>query len=910
MKLRFRVHYQTSWGQRLHVSGSLVELGSWSAEKAIPMKYLADGYWELNLSLPSETRSFSYKFFLSHEYTGGIEWEFGDNRHLEWQDAGWDEIVVQDAWRPTRDQENSLYASLFTETLFRRSPAKPGKAITRPVSSFVHQFRVYAPHVLPEQSIGILGSDPALGNWETDKVLALSAETYPLWDISIALEKPDAPLEFKFVLLDPSQQFLSWENGNNRSLLPEYSGAKSRLVSFTAETFRSGENRWRGTGVALPVFSLRSKQGTGIGEFQDLKLLVDWANQTGMSMIQILPINDTVATHTWTDSYPYAAISVFALHPMYANLEAMGKLQNAEAVAWWEDKRDQLNALPEVDYEEVMKVKSRYFKMLFDQEWHRTSKSKAFKAFFQNNREWLQPYAVFCCLRDRFGTVKYSEWPEFHTYDASQVAAFADSKQAHFTDVAIHYFIQYHLDLQMKEVKSYATKHRVGLKGDIPIGIYRHSVDAWVAPHLYNMSGQAGAPPDAFAVAGQNWGFPTYNWAQMAQDGFLWWKQRLIQLSRYFDSFRIDHILGFFRIWEIPFEHIQGILGQFNPALPFTQDEINGRGIWFDEDRMVKPYLREHFLPDFFGEFTESVKREFLQERAYESGRYDFKPEFSTQRQIEHFIQAQVAQWPESADFYAKVKPGLFSLLSEVIFLPYPGSNGQVFSPRIAMHFTKSFQELEPGTRSQLDKLYVEFFYHRHEQFWRDQALVKLPAIKQATNMLVCGEDLGMVPKCVPGVMDELGILSLEIQRMPKAATQTFGHPGAAPYASVVSTSTHDMSTIRGWWEEDRTATQRFFNDILGQRGGAPFFCEPWVAREIIAQHLYSPAMWAILPIQDLLAIDGQLRRENPLEEQINVPANPNHYWRYRLHLSMEELLAANDFNRQLGEMITASGRK
>lgn len=226
------------------------------------------------------------------------------------------------------------------------------------------------------------------------------------------------------------------------------------------------------------------------------------------------------------------------------------------------------------------------------------------------------------------------------------------------------------------------------------------------------------------------------------------------------------------------------------------------------------------------------------------------------------------------------------------------------------MHFTKSYKELDPGTKSVLDRLYVDFFYHRHESFWRDQAMVKLPAIKEATNMLVCGEDLGMVPECVPGVMDELGILSLEIQRMPKNSEKEFDHPADAPYLSVISTSTHDMPTIRGWWEEDQAVSQKFFNQILGHQGGAPFYCEPWIARDVVFQHLYSPAMWAIIPIQDLLAIDGKIRRKDPLREQINVPANPTHYWRYRLHFTLEELLAENEFNRTVEGMITASGRK
>ncbi len=910
MRLRFRVHYHTSWGQSLYVCGSLSELGGWATDAARPMNYLADGFWELSLDLEDPSSLIDYKFYLRHDYGGGIEWEFGDNRQLSLPKSLPEELVVQDEWRSLHHPDTVLYSNLFTEVLLSRKRSRSSKN-SGSDGTFVHQFRVYAPYVLPDQSLGIIGSDPLLGAWNTSKVMSLSDNGFPLWCAEVELADPSVPVEYKFVLTNKKgKKIVAWEDGPNRYLVPEYSPAGSRHVVVTAEAFRSHSQRWRGAGVAIPVFSLRSKEGTGIGEFLDLKLLVDWASHVGMSMVQILPINDTIANHSWTDSYPYAAISVFALNPCYANLDKMGNLQNAEADAWWREKRDQLNQLPEVDLEEVMKVKSQYFKLLFDQAWGKTKKTKAYRTFFEENKYWLVHYAVFCCLRDRFGTVKYAEWPEFSHFDEEEVQAFADPQADHHDDVAIHYFIQFHLDQQMREVKAHARKKRVGLKGDIPIGIYRHSVDAWVSPHLYNMAGQAGAPPDAFAKAGQNWGFPTYDWPEMAKDGFAWWRQRLTQLSKYFDAFRIDHILGFFRIWEIPWEQVQGIMGQFNSALPFHRDELQARGFWLDDDRFVNPYIREHFLGEFFGEMTEPVKREFLQERPHEPGRFDLKPEFATQRQIDDYLLSQIAQYPESKEFYEQVKEGLFGLVAQVVFLPYPGSEGQAFSPRIAMHYTKSFQELDPGTQALLDELYVDFFYHRHEQFWRDQAMLKLPALREATNMLMCGEDLGMVPECVPGVMDELGILSLEIQRMPKVSGKLFEHPGDAPYLSVISTSTHDMPTLRGWWEEDPATTQQFFHQILGHGGEAPYFCEPWIARDIVVQHLYSPSMWTILPIQDWLAIDANLRREDPREEQINDPSDPTHYWRYRFHLTMEELLEATSFNQMISGLIVAGGRR
>jgi 4-alpha-glucanotransferase len=157
--------------------------------------------------------------------------------------------------------------------------------------------------------------------------------------------------------------------------------------------------------------------------------------------------------------------------------------------------------------------------------------------------------------------------------------------------------------------------------------------------------------------------------------------------------------------------------------------------------------------------------------------------------------------------------------------------------------------------------------------------------------------------------MKNLGLLSLEIQRMPKDPTRIFAHPADAPYLSVVTPSTHDMNPIRAWWEEDRKKTQQFYNNEIGQWGDASFFCEPWVAKAILLQHLYSPAMWSIFQLQDLLAMDGELRRKDPHEERINDPSNPKHYWRYRMHLTIEELSDADKFNEELHEMIKSSDR-
>lgn len=576
---------------------------------------------------------------------------------------------------------------------------------------------------------------------------------------------------------------------------------------------------FRGAGVAVPVFALRSADDFGVGEFLDLKKLVDWAVKTGQKIIQLLPINDTTMTHDWMDSYPYSACSSFALHPQFINLQAAGIRRSPS----FKKLQSELNALPEVDYVRVNEEKARLLRKLFADRGDDVLSSDDFHKFCEHNKFWLKSYAVFCALRDELGTADFTKWGRFSEYSDRKADKYASE---HPCEVDYHCFVQYLLDKQMKEVRDYARAHGVSFKGDLPIGVGRNSADAWRFPHLFNMDSQCGAPPDAFAADGQNWGFPTYNWDEMAKDDYAWWKARLRKMAEYFDAFRIDHILGFFRIWEIPLSEKSGLMGHFSPALPYSEEEIHQRGLPIDG-----------------------------------------------------------------------------------LFLKDPRRNGY-WHPRIAVQFTDTYKSLNDWQKWSFNELYDDFFYHRNNEFWKECALKKIPALMGATGMLACGEDLGMIPACVPEVMASQRILSLEIQRMPKDPSQSFADPSQYPYLSVCTTSTHDMSPIRGWWkEENRDLIQRYFNEALGRWGEAPEDCTPDICEQIVATHLYSPSMLTILPLQDWLSIDGELRFADPLGERVNIPAICPYYWRYRMHLSLEELLAADGFNSKLAEMIHKTGR-
>ena len=514
---------------------------------------------------------------------------------------------------------------------------------------------------------------------------------------------------------------------------------------------------FRGAGTAIPVFSLRTESDFGIGEFKDLRPLVDWAAATGQCIIQLLPVNDTTRKGEWKDSYPYSPISSFALHPLYINLQALGI---RETVAFKKEQAE-LNALEELDYPRVFQAKMKYMRKAFKTRGARDMDTPGFKKFVLENEYWLEEDAQFCARRD-------SLEPEYYRW------------------------MQWHLDKQFAAEVKYARGRGVSLKGDLPIGVSSDSAEAYWHPELFNLDSTAGAPPDYFSKDGQNWGFPTYNWEEMAKDDFAWWKARLRKMSQYFDAFRIDHILGFFRIWEIPAGIRSGLAGHFNPALPYSPEEIYNMHLPID------------------GLFHEDPRH-----------------------------------------------PGMYQPLIN------PAS-----------------QNLPQWQQERFGALYNDFVYHRHDEFWRRNAERKLPELLGATGMLACGEDLGMVPDCVPGVMDHERILSLRMRGME--------NEGPWKQLSVCATSSHDMETLRMQCNHDP---------------------EPWEVRNMLWEFLASPSMLAIFPLQDWVALDKRFRRGDRNVERINYPADSDNHWKFRIHFNLQDLMQESELNVAVTGLLKDSSR-
>ena len=882
MKLKFTIHYGTQWGESLHVVVSYLSLDG--TKKTANLLMLTDDgtLWTLETSVVESRQhpidSFSYHYQVEDEegHVLRCEWTMIPRTyHFESSQN----YVLSDLWRDIPIQYH-LYSSAYitTKGLTRDEQIRPLRV---PLYRKTILFRVSAPQLLKGQSLAIVGSHPALGDWNAARYLRMEYLGQYDWMLSVNVDAVLLPLEYKYVIIDDSSNSLiAWEEGDNRTtagLLPPDASAVpdgTVLVAY-GENLRIKEQTWRVAGVVVPVFSLRSECSYGVGDFGDLRRLVDWAVLTGMKIIQILPVNDTSTSHSWSDSYPYNIVSAFALHPHYLDLEAFGGLKSKSKMTAYHRQRRELNAIGYSDYEAVDRVKSEFINDLFEERGRQTLDSKEFKSWFEANRDWLEPYAQWLSDNSLF-TIHYS----------------------------LIYFTQYHLHLQLKAAADYARSKGVVLKGDIPIGVNFDSVETKTHPQLFNLDSQTGAPPDAFSPNGQNWGFPTYNWnsqlSTLNSQLVTWWHRRLVWMSQYFDAFRIDHVLGFFRVWEVPADAIFGILGHFSPALPLTVSEIEYFGLPFRKDFMTRPFINDRVIERLFGIHAQFVKENFLIARSY--GLYDLKSEFNTQLKVRDYFEGRGDEnslW---------IRDGLYRLICGVLFLEDP-RQPNMYHPRIGVYNDPVFDALTNEEKDAFMRLYNNFFYHRHNFFWGGEATRRLTDVFGQTRMLCCAEDLGMLPDCVSPVLDGLRILTLEIQSMPKQSGFEFTHLDGNPYRSVATFSTHDMAPLRLWWEESPERTQRYYVTMLQKQGRAPEHLPAHLAEEIIARHLYCPSMLCMLSLQDWLAMDGELRSKHPREERINVPSDPYNRWKYRMHLTIDDLLRADKYNNKVRTMITRSRR-
>ncbi len=886
MKIFFNIQYATTFGEilRLNVVGKGKDI-----EKVYSMNTYDGKSWHCEITAENGMSQMEYYYSVENgDSEVRHEWTTVSHR-LELNAKRAMTYFVNDRWNDI-PYDSYLYSSAFTDCVNRRH-REPAKG-----SDYNQTLRliVRAPQLRSGSRLALVGEDKALGRWNPDDAISMVEHNYNEWvaDINVKEMKKEET-EFKFIAFN-EKGGVDWETGMNRQLhAPTINDGEVVVTELDQAFFELCDEKLAGT--LIPVFSLRSKGSFGVGDFGDLKMMIDWVAETNQRVLQVLPINDTTSTHTWTDSYPYSAISIFALHPQFADFRQLPEIKDKKKAREMEALRKELNELKQIDYERVNNTKTDYLRIIFKQEGEAVMKGEDFKMFVKENEHWLVPYAQYCHLRDSFGNVDFSSWKGHEQWHEADRKKLTDPKSKEYADVAFYYYVQFVLDRQMRAAHEYAMARGVILKGDIPIGVDRNGCDVWHEPQYFNLNSQAGAPPDAFSINGQNWGFPTYNWQRMIDDGCEWWIRRFQNMAKYFDAYRIDHVLGFFRIWAIPTTCVHGLLGQFAPSLGMTREEIEGYGLHFQEELFTTPFIARWVVDRVFGIHADEVVEKYLDHKHDDI--FALKPEYDTERKIEAVFKGK-----DSMDD-VWVRDGLYALVSDVLFVR-DDNDPNKFHPRITAQLNFMYEALYDSDKEKFNRLYNDYYYRRNNNFWYNEAMKKLPVLVQATRMLVCAEDLGMVPDCVAWVMDQLRILSLELQQMPKDPKVKFGILSRNPYRSVCTLSTHDMPTLRQWWDEDYERTQVYYSSMLYRGGAAPHPLPGWLARDIIANQLTCPSMLCILSLQDWFALDEKLRLPDADAERINIPANPRHYWRYRMHINIEDLIADKEYNDAIKELV------
>ena len=886
MKIFFNIQYATTFGEilRLNVVGKGKDI-----EKVYSMNTYDGKSWHCEITAENGMSQMEYYYSVENgDSEVRHEWTTVSHR-LELNAKRSMTYFVNDRWNDI-PYDSYLYSSAFTDCVNRRH-REPAKG-----SDYNQTLRliVRAPQLRSGSRLALVGEDNALGRWNPDDAISMVEHNYNEWvaDINVKEMKKEET-EFKFIAFN-DKGGVDWETGMNRQLhAPTINDGEVVVTELDQAFFELCDEKLAGT--LIPVFSLRSKGSFGVGDFGDLKMMIDWVAETNQRVLQVLPINDTTSTHTWTDSYPYSAISIFALHPQFADFRQLPEIKDKKKAREMEALRKELNELKQIDYERVNNTKTDYLRIIFKQEGEAVMKGEDFKMFVKENEHWLVPYAQYCHLRDSFGNVDFSSWKGHEQWHEADRKKLTDPKSKEYADVAFYYYVQFVLDRQMRAAHEYAMARGVILKGDIPIGVDRNGCDVWHEPQYFNLNSQAGAPPDAFSINGQNWGFPTYNWQRMIDDGCEWWIRRFQNMAKYFDAYRIDHVLGFFRIWAIPTTCVHGLLGQFAPSLGMTREEIEGYGLHFQEELFTTPFIARWVVDRVFGIHADEVVEKYLDHKHDDI--FALKPEYDTERKIEAVFKGK-----DSMDD-VWVRDGLYALVSDVLFVR-DDNDPNKFHPRITAQLNFMYEALYDSDKEKFNRLYNDYYYRRNNNFWYNEAMKKLPVLVQATRMLVCAEDLGMVPDCVAWVMDQLRILSLELQQMPKDPKVKFGILSRNPYRSVCTLSTHDMPTLRQWWDEDYERTQVYYSSMLYRGGAAPHPLPGWLARDIIANQLTCPSMLCILSLQDWFALDEKLRLPDADAERINIPANPRHYWRYRMHINIEDLIADKEYNDAIKELV------
>lgn len=665
------------------------------------------------------------------------------------------------------------------------------------------------------------------------------------------------------------------------------------------------------TGTAVPLGALRTEKAASIGEYTDLKKLADFAKKSGLGLIQLLPVNDS-----GTQSSPYSALSAFALHPIYLSLESIEGFDglyksNAEFKKNYDAFISYHKDAERFSYDDVNNSKDYFLRQIYA-ETETAKKGKASKDLedFIKKNDWVIPYAVYKNLKYSYMQASWKSWKKTDTgLSEVEIKKRWNAEPAHL----YYAWLQAECEKQFSESVEYCRKNKILIKGDLPILMNEDSCDAWSHPEIFNQSLRAGSPADGENPDGQNWGFPIYNWKNLKADNYTWWKNRLINASKFYDAYRLDHILGFFRIWAIPENDCNALNGHTEPFSGFKVDALYELG--FDDDRirwLSVPHVPTHVIEDITWNHEKS--HEILKLFATKLPNEELwlldgagKKAFGS-KNIEEADLSGMELCTEKAEI--KIKEYLVKAWSDRTLIPM-GKNKYV--PSWIYGQSTSWGTLNDMEKEKLTELF-EKVSMKENRTWEKNATEILTALTEATGMIPCGEDLGVGFECVPRVMKKLGILGLRVVRWCRKWDKE-GQP-YVPFEdyeplSVCTTSVHDSSTMREWFNNSQFTIN---NSQLMEIKNEETESELSKTNNILDSQLSivnllsackaSKSTWFIPPLQDLLYINKKYWKENAEDERINIPGSVNPFnWTYRIPARLEELLADKELCKKIKEL-------
>ena len=658
------------------------------------------------------------------------------------------------------------------------------------------------------------------------------------------------------------------------------------------------------TGVAVPLGALYTKENPVIGEYPDLAVFAEFCKKSQIEIIQLLPVNDT-----GTQSSPYSGLSAYALHPIYIRLSDIPEFKALyEADEKFRKKYDsfisKFGYALRYDYDGISKAKESLILDLYaSSETYKNGKADEKLSKFIKDNDWVKTYSVYKNLKHNYEQASWKSWHKEDQKKSAEEIAALWNKKAFYKEHLFHAWCQMIAAEQLLEATKKVHELGIKIKGDMPILMNDDSCDAWAFPQFFNQELRAGSPVDNENPTGQNWGFPTYNWKNLKADGYSWWKKRLTLSEKFYDAYRLDHILGFFRIWAIPDTDANAINGHTEPYAALKIDDLYKLG--FDDDRirwLSQPHIPTGVIEDItwnhesahkiLSVFCDKIENEEL---------WRFKKSVKGSQQI---YWTNLSEYCND-DAANRIRQKLVEYWSNRTLLEVAKNK---FVPLWIYFKSTSWQTLNDREKDILKKEF-DALDVKNETLWRKQSDEILSELTKSVKMTPCGEDLGVDIKCVPEIMQKNGILGLRVIRWSRKWAEN-GQP-YIPFAdynplSVATTSVHDSSTIRQWWNEEKDSAKAFVYENAEAFGLKKDWAEaekysqtdftPELAQKILAACTKANSMWLIVPIQDFLYMEKRYWLDNAADERINIPGSVTQFnWTYRLPLDIAEL--TNDDN-------------